>query len=121
VRRPHISRLPLWVWAAWAAAVLLSFAGLETYTLLTAADGDTLSEATRLVLGIDPVQPWRIAGMVGFSAVLLGFVAWFLPHVLFRVAWWNPFKRRNDAAYPPVETPKTSQVNDSPNPTQEAL
>lgn len=113
MRRPHISRLPLWVWAAWVAAVLLSFAGLETYTLLTAADGDTLSEVTRLVLGIDPVQPWRIAGMVGFSAVLLGFVAWFLPHIVLRWGWWQPFKRRNAAAYPSVETPKTSQVNDS--------
>lgn len=89
VRRPRITRLPLWVWAAWLALTLGSFAVLETIGLVTNAEGDTLSEATRRWLGIEPVAPWRIAGMVTFSVALLGFVAWFLPHVLFKFGWWT--------------------------------
>jgi hypothetical protein len=96
VRRPHLSRLPLWVWAAWVAAVLASFGVLEGIGLATREEGDTLSEVFRMVLGIDPVQPWRIAGMVLFSAALLGFTGWFLPHIVLRWGWRNPFKRSND-------------------------
>ena len=89
-------RLPKWTWTIWVLAVALSFAALETLGLLTSGDGDTLSEWTRLVLGIDPVQPWRIAGSVGFAAVLLAFTAWYLPHIVFRWGWWSPFKRNDD-------------------------
>ncbi|HEY9367549.1 hypothetical protein [Streptomyces sp.] len=107
-------RLPKWTWATWLAGVAVSFAVLETIGLLTTADGDTLSEATRRWLGIDPVRPWRIAGSVGFATVLLGFTAWFLPHIVFRWGWWQPFKRNDDkAGLPPVSDPKSPQVSDT--------
>lgn len=89
-------RLPLWVWAAWLALTAASFAVLETIGLWTTADGDTLSEATRYWLGIDPVAPWRPLGIAGFSLLLLGFTAWFYPHIVARWGWWTPFKRNHD-------------------------
>lgn len=91
-----MKRLPKGTWTVWVLVVALSFAALETAGLLTSGDGDTLSEWTRAVLGIDPVRPWRIAGTIGFAVALLGFVAWYLPHILFRFGWWQPFKRRDD-------------------------
>jgi hypothetical protein len=107
VNRPRITRLPLWVWAAWLTFMAASFALLETIGLLTAADGDTLSEATRRWLGIEPAQPWRIAGMVAFAAALLGFTSWFLPHILFRFGWWT---RKPDTRSPAQVEPQVSDL-----------
>lgn len=69
------------IWAGWLIAVAVSFAFLEGYALWTKRTGDTLSENTRRWLGIQPVRPWRRWGVGLFSAVLMGFVAWFLPHI----------------------------------------
>ena len=96
MRRPRITRLPLWVWAAWLVATFGSFGILEGIGLFTDADGDTLSEGLRFWLGIDPVAPWRPLGVAVFSLALLGFTGWFLPHIVLKWGWWQPFERSKD-------------------------
>jgi hypothetical protein len=70
------------VWVAWLVAAAVSFAALEGYALYTPRPGDTLSENLRRWLGIAPPRPWRHVGAVGFVAALVGFVAWFGPHIV---------------------------------------
>lgn len=72
------------VWAAWLGLVALSFALLEGVALVKREDGDTLSENTRRWIRTE--HTWRSWGALGFVAGLVGFVVWFLPHIVFR-AW----------------------------------
>lgn len=72
------------IWAAWLFLVALSFALLEGLALIKKAEGDTLSENTRHWLGIRAGK-WRTAGAFGFIAVLVGFVVWFIPHIVWQV------------------------------------
>jgi flagellar biogenesis protein FliO len=46
--------------------------------------GDTLSENTRAWLGTD--KTWKTWGALGFVIALVGFVVWFVPHIVFH-AW----------------------------------
>jgi hypothetical protein len=75
------------IWAIWAAAGLGSFLVLETIALVDRRRGDTLSERTRALLGIYPVRPVRRVAVPVFAAVLLIFVGWFIPHIVW--GWWS--------------------------------
>jgi hypothetical protein len=71
------------IWAVWLVIVAVSFAVLETIALVRKADGDTLSENTRTWIGVR--RGWKSAGVLGFMAVLVGFVIWFIPHIVWGV------------------------------------
>jgi hypothetical protein len=75
------------VWAIWAAVTLGSFLVLETIALVDRRRGDTLSERTRALLGIYPVRSARRVAVPVFAAVLLIFVGWFVPHIIW--GWWS--------------------------------
>ncbi|MCW2881920.1 MAG: hypothetical protein JWQ95_6020 [Sphaerisporangium sp.] len=79
---PHV---PAWAWIAWAVASLGVFAALETVALANRRTGDTLSENIRRWLGIHPYRPVRRYAVPAFAVVLLGFVAWFVPHILLSI------------------------------------
>lgn len=70
------------IWAVWLAIVAASFAVLEGIALVRKKDGDTLSENTRTWIGTD--KKWKTWGAAGFAAALIGFVIWFLPHIVFK-------------------------------------
>ncbi|HZM83758.1 MAG TPA: hypothetical protein VFC19_49195 [Candidatus Limnocylindrales bacterium] len=65
------------VWAAWLLTVAVSFAGLEWLS-----GKETLSATTRRWLGVDPPKPWRRTSIVLFMSAVLGFAAWFVPHIV---------------------------------------
>lgn len=75
------------VWLAWMTLVAVSFAILEGAAIMSRRTGDTLSETIRRWLGIEPGRPVRRIAVPAFVVVLIGFVAWFLPHILFRWGW----------------------------------
>ncbi|MFG1602859.1 hypothetical protein [Actinoplanes sp. NPDC049265] len=60
----------------------MTFAVLEGIALVRRAPGDTLSENTRHWLGTD--RTWKTGGALGFVAALVGFIVWFVPHIVFR-------------------------------------
>lgn len=69
------------IWAWWLAFFALSFAILETIALIDRSTEDTLSENTRRWLGTNKSpKTW---GAVGFIVALVGFVVWFIPHIVF--------------------------------------
>lgn len=70
------------VWIAWVVGVLASFGIIEGTAIGTHRLDRTLSDNLRAWLGIRPRRPWRRAGMIGLTAALVGFGAWFLPHIL---------------------------------------
>lgn len=74
-----------WVWIAWVIVSLGGFALLETIALINRRRGDTLSENIRRWLGIDPPNPIARIGIPAFAAVLIIFVIWFIPHIVFQV------------------------------------
>lgn len=76
--------IPEWLWIVWLALVGMSFIILETWAIFSKKVGDTLSERTRKWLGLEPEKPFRIAASSAFAMVLVLFVAWFVPHILFR-------------------------------------
>jgi hypothetical protein len=79
-------RRTLWatVWGFWLALVAVTFTVLESIALARREPGDTLSENTRTWLGTD--KKWKTWGALGFVVALVGFVAWFVPHIVFK-AW----------------------------------
>lgn len=72
------------VWSAWLLVVAASFAVLESIALARRADGDTLSANIRRWLGTD--KTWKTWGAAGFAVALIGFVGWFIPHIVWK-AW----------------------------------
>jgi hypothetical protein len=74
-----------WVWIVWLIISLGGFAILETISLANRKRGDTLSENTRRWLGIDPPNPVARIGIPLFVAVLVIFVIWFIPHIVFQI------------------------------------
>ena len=74
-----------WMWIAWLATTAGAFAVLETIALVNRRKGDTLSERTRAWLGITPPNARRRIAVPVFAAVLILFVCWFLPHIVFDV------------------------------------
>lgn len=69
-------------WTIWLAVTAVSFAILETAGLLNKKEGDTLSENTRTWIGTE--KTWKTWGALGFVAALVGFVIWFVPHIVFK-------------------------------------
>ncbi|MEV1109950.1 hypothetical protein AB0I95_15005 [Micromonospora sp. NPDC049751] len=67
-------------WRVWLALVAVSFAILEGIALYRRKPGDTLSENTRTWLRTD--KGWRSAGPLAFIGVLVAFVVWFVPHIV---------------------------------------
>ncbi|MGH3388216.1 MAG: hypothetical protein ACRDOO_04995 [Actinomadura sp.] len=75
--------IPTWAWIIWVAVTVVSFAVLEALAILNGpAHRDTLSDNIRRLIGVDPPSRARLVGIPLFLAVLLGFVAWFIPHIL---------------------------------------
>jgi hypothetical protein len=72
------------IWTVWLAVVAATFAVLEGIALVRRQPGDTLSENTRHWLGTD--RTWTTWGALGFVIALVGFVVWFVPHIVFN-AW----------------------------------
>lgn len=66
-------------WIVWAVVTGGSFAVMEWLTLRR---HETLSETLRRWLGVAPRKPWRRVGVPAFVAVVLGFAAWFIPHIV---------------------------------------
>lgn len=81
-----VVEIPGWAWILWGSVSLTTFLVLEVIALTNERTGDTLSENIRRWLGITPPSPVRQVAVPVFVAVLLGFVAWFLPHILFSIA-----------------------------------
>ncbi len=83
-RLPLNRRQRLWgrIWTIWLLLAAVSFAVLETIGLINRRPGDTLSENTRRWLGTD--RTWRTWGALSFVAALVGFVVWFVPHIVFK-------------------------------------
>lgn len=67
------------VWVVWLSVAAVSFAALEWITFRR---HQTLSENLRRWLGIEPRKPLRRLGVPAFIAVVLGFAAWFIPHIV---------------------------------------
>lgn len=80
------------IWAVWAITAAVSGGVLETIALIDRRKGDTLSEKTRALLGIEPVKPIRRVAIPVFVAVFVGFVAWFVPHIVLQWGWWDPWR-----------------------------
>lgn len=74
--------IPSWAWIVWGAVTLVSFLALEAVALGNKYDGDTLSENIRRWLGIDPPRPVRQVAVPLFVSVVVGFIAWFIPHLV---------------------------------------
>ncbi|MCW2901022.1 MAG: hypothetical protein JWO67_3287 [Streptosporangiaceae bacterium] len=74
--------IPSWAWITWAVVAIGSFAVLETIAIVNGRSPDTLSENIRRWIGIEPPSKARLIGIPAFLAVLLGFTAWFVPHIL---------------------------------------
>lgn len=66
------------VWAVWLAVMAISFGVLEWVTLRR---HETLSENMRRWLGIEPPKPWRRVSVALFTGAVIGFAAWFVPHI----------------------------------------
>jgi hypothetical protein len=77
--------VPEWAWITWLAIAAGGFAVLETVALANRRKGDTLSERTRAWLGITPPNARRRVAVPVFAAVLILFVVWFLPHIVFDI------------------------------------
>lgn len=77
--------IPEWAWIAWLAVAAGGFAILETIALANRRHGDTLSENIRAWLGITPPNVRRRIAVPIFAAVLIVFLAWFLPHIIFDI------------------------------------
>lgn len=69
------------IWGWWLAFFALSFAILETIALIDRSTEDTLSENTRRWLGTN--KTWKTGGALAFIVALVGFVIWFIPHIVF--------------------------------------
>jgi hypothetical protein len=81
-QRPRRRTLWAMVWSIWLAIVAVTFAVLEAVALIRRGRGDTLSENLRSWLGTD--RTWKTWGAFGFVVALIGFVVWFLPHIVFK-------------------------------------
>lgn len=77
--------IPEWAWIAWLALAGGGFTILETIALANRRDGDTLSENIRRWLGITPPNARRRVTVPVFAAVLILFVVWFIPHIVFNI------------------------------------
>lgn len=77
--------IPSWAWVTWAAASLVTFFILELVALMNNRDHDTLSENLRRWLGINPPRPVRRWTVPLFIVVLVGFVVWFVPHIVLSI------------------------------------
>lgn len=72
-------------WGVWAACSFVSFVAMETRALVK--DETTLTQATRKVMGCDPIKPYRNVT----SSLLTGFFVWLTGHF---VLGWGPKRRR---------------------------
>lgn len=77
--------IPDWAWIAWGATSFVSFLVLELVALQNHKYGDTLSENIRRWLGMDPPNSRRQIAVPAFVALLVGFVIWFVPHIVLSV------------------------------------
>ncbi|MGP4092952.1 hypothetical protein [Nonomuraea sp. KM90] len=77
--------IPEWMWIVWLITAAAGFAVLETIALANRRDGDTLSENIRRWLGITPPSLHRRISVPVFVGVLILFVVWFLPHIVFNI------------------------------------
>jgi hypothetical protein len=75
------------LWIIWLAVVAAPFAALETIAIVDKRKGNTLTATTRRWLGIDPPNKRRRIGIPAFTAALLIFTGWFLPHIV--AGWWG--------------------------------
>ena len=68
---------PDWVWGAFLAVVAVLFGILEGHALAAKVPGGTLSSR---------IQAWfhvgTVAGKFAFTTMILGFAAWFIPHII---------------------------------------
>lgn len=74
-----------WLWLLWIGGVIVTFAVLEGIAIRNKPHGDTLSEYTRRWLGISPRRWHRLLGIPVFTVTAVGFVVWFVPHILLGV------------------------------------
>lgn len=76
-----------WFWVGWLVLLAGGFAFAETWAIVSRGRGGTLSEKTRKWLGVDPPRPRRRAALLTFSAALVLFTVWFVPHIVARGFW----------------------------------
>lgn len=89
-------------WAAWMAAVVASFAAIESKALKNPEHGHTLTATSKRWLGVHPRQPWGLFGSVFFSLAL----SWVAAHIIAEgenVPRWIQLKAASKAA--DLETP----------------
>jgi hypothetical protein len=72
--------IPSWAWITWAAATVVVFVALANRR-----KGDTLSKNLRRWLGINPLRPVKRYTIPVFVAGLVGFVVWFVPHIVLSI------------------------------------
>ena len=77
--------IPAWLWISWITCTLAGFIILEAVALANRRSGDTLSEYIRKWLGIYPPSHIKRFGTTAFVVALVGFVVWFIPHIVFQV------------------------------------
>lgn len=65
------------VWAIWLGLTLAGFGVVEGLALATKHTNWTLSATLRRWLGVQPVKPWRWAGVLVFA----GFLCWLILHI----------------------------------------
>lgn len=90
-----MSRDPAWLRTYWrwftvgiAAVLLLGFGIPETIAIINPGQGGTYTEVIQDGLGIS--QGAVTGGWVALTVLLVGFVAWFLPHLQ---GWW-PWEKK---------------------------
>lgn len=76
------------LWSVWAMAGFGGFFVLESYALHKKLADDTLSAVTRDVLGLYPHRGYARLSQPVFALALVGWVAWFVPHI-FRIPLEN--------------------------------
>lgn len=65
--------------------LLVAFGVFEGIAIANPKPGDTFSETLRRWLGVYPKAKRRWVLMPSFGVVLVGFVVWFVPHVIFGI------------------------------------
>jgi hypothetical protein len=65
-------------WIGW----ILAFVVIEAASLLDRRSGDTFSEHVRKWFNIEENGPKRVVGISAFIVIVVGFVAWFIPHIV---------------------------------------
>lgn len=66
------------LWLVWFLTTIGGFTILEARAIVRKHKEGTLTYATRKVLGIDPVKPWRLMGI----AAICSASGWFAAHMV---------------------------------------